>query len=194
MEFLRIDRAHVTGHSYGGAIALQLALDAPESVSSLALLEPALSVGASAGCYRMALEGARTRYREAGGEVVLDEFLTARWPGYREPFDAAIPGGFDQGARDAGVFFECDLPGLLAWTFGEREVQRIQSSVLSMLGRNNDTAGSFFTEAHHYLLSRLPQVEGAIVNDGWHLFQVQYPAGTAAILADFWARHPIPDQ
>jgi pimeloyl-ACP methyl ester carboxylesterase len=34
--------AHIVGHSYGGAIALQLALDAPESVHSLALLEPAL--------------------------------------------------------------------------------------------------------------------------------------------------------
>src|SRR5712691_11827472 len=36
---LGIDRAHVVGHSYGGAIALQLALDAPAIVHSLALLE-----------------------------------------------------------------------------------------------------------------------------------------------------------
>ena len=39
---LGIDRAHVVGHSYGGVIALQLAMDAPELVRSLALLEPAL--------------------------------------------------------------------------------------------------------------------------------------------------------
>ena len=41
-------RAHVVGHSFGGAVALQLALDAPDLVHSLALLEPALFVGASA--------------------------------------------------------------------------------------------------------------------------------------------------
>src|SRR5689334_20556635 len=38
---LDIERAHVVGHSSGGAIALQLALDAPELVHSLILLEPA---------------------------------------------------------------------------------------------------------------------------------------------------------
>jgi pimeloyl-ACP methyl ester carboxylesterase len=32
----------VVGHSYGGAIALQLALDAPGAVHSLALLEPCI--------------------------------------------------------------------------------------------------------------------------------------------------------
>jgi pimeloyl-ACP methyl ester carboxylesterase len=42
IRHLQIPRAHVAGHSYGGAIALQWALDAPEDVHSLALLEPAL--------------------------------------------------------------------------------------------------------------------------------------------------------
>src|SRR4029079_3823167 len=37
-------RAHVAGHSYGGVTALQLALDAPDSVHSLALLQPPLAV------------------------------------------------------------------------------------------------------------------------------------------------------
>jgi pimeloyl-ACP methyl ester carboxylesterase len=39
---LGAERAHVVGHSSGGAIAIQLALDAPKSVRSLTLLEPAL--------------------------------------------------------------------------------------------------------------------------------------------------------
>ena len=34
--------AHLVGHSSGAVIALQLALDAPEAVRSLTLLEPAL--------------------------------------------------------------------------------------------------------------------------------------------------------
>jgi pimeloyl-ACP methyl ester carboxylesterase len=42
IQHLQIPRAHVAGHSYGGAIALQWALDAPEDIHSLALLEPAL--------------------------------------------------------------------------------------------------------------------------------------------------------
>ncbi len=42
LRHLGIERAHVVGHSSGGVIALRLALDAPELVHSLVLLEPAL--------------------------------------------------------------------------------------------------------------------------------------------------------
>ncbi|MGH7605776.1 MAG: alpha/beta fold hydrolase [Gemmatimonadales bacterium] len=82
LRHLSVERAHVVGHSYGGAVALQLALDAPGVACSLALLEPALMVGVSAQGYRESLARAVERYREAGAAVV-DEFLQARWPGYR---------------------------------------------------------------------------------------------------------------
>jgi pimeloyl-ACP methyl ester carboxylesterase len=42
MRHLGIKQAHIVGHSSSGNIALQLALDAPHMVLSLALLEPAL--------------------------------------------------------------------------------------------------------------------------------------------------------
>jgi pimeloyl-ACP methyl ester carboxylesterase len=40
LRHLGVERAHIAGHSYGGAIALQWALDAPPEVHSLALFEP----------------------------------------------------------------------------------------------------------------------------------------------------------
>lgn len=43
LEHLGAHRAHVVGHSFGGAIALQLAVDAPTYVHSLVLLEAALT-------------------------------------------------------------------------------------------------------------------------------------------------------
>jgi pimeloyl-ACP methyl ester carboxylesterase len=48
LHHLGVERAHVVGHSYGGDVALQLALDSPGVAHSLALLEPGLMVGASA--------------------------------------------------------------------------------------------------------------------------------------------------
>ena len=41
LDTLDVERAHLVGHSMGGAIALQLASDAPQHVASLALINPA---------------------------------------------------------------------------------------------------------------------------------------------------------
>jgi pimeloyl-ACP methyl ester carboxylesterase len=78
LRHLGVERAHVVGHSYGGDVALQLALESPGVVHSLVLLEPGLMVGASAQAYREALARGAERYREAGAAVVVDEFLQAR--------------------------------------------------------------------------------------------------------------------
>ena len=45
LRHLDVERSHVMGHSYGAIVALQLALDTPSVVHSLALLEPGLMVG-----------------------------------------------------------------------------------------------------------------------------------------------------
>jgi pimeloyl-ACP methyl ester carboxylesterase len=42
MDYLQVRSAHLVGHSHGGVIALQLALDHPTSIYTLSLLEPAL--------------------------------------------------------------------------------------------------------------------------------------------------------
>src|SRR5918996_2043981 len=83
LRHLGVERAHVVGHSYGGIVALQLALDSPGVAHSLALLEPGLMVGASAQGYRESLARGVERYREAGAAVVVGEFLQARGPGDR---------------------------------------------------------------------------------------------------------------
>ena len=40
LRHLGVERVHIVGHSFGGAVALQLSLDDPEAIHSLALLEP----------------------------------------------------------------------------------------------------------------------------------------------------------
>src|SRR5687768_4512139 len=48
---LGIRRAHIAGHSTGATIALQLAVDRPDIVHALALLEPPLTGAPSAGAF-----------------------------------------------------------------------------------------------------------------------------------------------
>ena len=195
LDYLGVDRAHVVGHSYGGAIALQLALDAPGVVHSLAVLEPALLVGASAEGYRAALVRSSERYRQAGAATVVDEFLEARSPGYRAALDRVLPGGFAQAVRDAGTWFDWELPGLLGWRFGEAEARRISQPVLAVLGGQSNVLWPRFGETHRLLLAWLPQAEGYILPGATHLMQLEHPPAKATAVAEelaaFWTRHRL---
>jgi pimeloyl-ACP methyl ester carboxylesterase len=93
LRHLGVERAHVVGHSYGGVISLQLTLDTPNVVHSLALLEPALMVGATAQSYRDALTQGQQRFREGSPTVIVDEFLQVRFgAGYRAALEQVPPG------------------------------------------------------------------------------------------------------
>jgi pimeloyl-ACP methyl ester carboxylesterase len=192
LSHLGVERAHVVGHSYGGIVAFQLALDDSSAVHSLALLEPGLMVGASAQDYRESLARGVERYREAGAEVVVDEFLQARWPGYRATLDRVLAGAFAQAVADAETWFEREASGQLAWRFGEAEVRRISQPTLSVLGGESDALWSRFGETHRLLLAWLPHAEGFVLPGATHFMQIQNPRGMAEALAAFWARHRFP--
>jgi pimeloyl-ACP methyl ester carboxylesterase len=192
LRHLGVKRAHVVGHSYGGIVALQVALEAPDVAHSLALLEPGLMVGASAQDYRESLARGVERYREAGAAVVVDEFLQARWPGYRATLDRVLPGAFAQAVADAETWFECEATGQLGWHFGKSEVRRISQPTLSVLGGESDALWSRFGETHRLLLEWLPRAEGFVVPGATHFMQIQDPRGMAEVLAAFWARHRLP--
>ena len=191
LRYLGVERAHVVGHSYGGIVTLQLALDIPGVVHSLALLEPGLMVGASAQGYRESLARGVERYREAGAAVVVDEFLEARWPGYRATLEGVLPGAYAQAVADAETWFEREASGQLAWRFGEAEVRRISRPTLSVLGGQSDALWSRFGETHRLLLGWLPHAEGFVLPGATHFMQIENPRGMAEALAAFWARHPL---
>ncbi len=193
LSHLGVERAHVVGHSFGGSIALQLALDAPEKVHSLALLETALMVGASAPSYRESLVRNEQRYREAGAATAVGEFFQARWPAYREALEQVLPGAFAQAVADAPATYELDL-GLVEWRFGEAKARRIARPSLVVLGGGSQDLHPRFLETYRLLLSWLPNAEGFILPDATHFLQLEHPShsrGLAAALAAFFARHPL---
>lgn len=194
---LGVKRAHVVGHSFGGAVALQLAMDEPPLVGSLALLEPALFVGESGPGYRTALADGAARYGEAGADGVANivhAFFQARWPGYRDALDAMLPGAASQAVTDAPIWFQQDLPGLLDWEFGEPEARRVSQPTLAVLGGGSPALGPRFEETHRLLMRCVPIVEEFILPDATHFMHLEEPSlgqRLAEALADFFARHAI---
>jgi pimeloyl-ACP methyl ester carboxylesterase len=190
---LGVAHAHVVGHSFGGAIALQLAQDSPAFVHSLVLLEPALMVGASGQAYRESLMRGGERYREAGAAVVADEFLQARWPGYRESLEQVLPGGFAQAVANAQATFELDI-GFVDWRFGEPEARRLTQPALVVLGGKSEALWPRFGETHRLLLDWLPRAEGFVLPYATHFLHLETPHAAAVLaekLAGFFARHRL---
>jgi pimeloyl-ACP methyl ester carboxylesterase len=191
LSYLGVDRAHVVGHSSGGAIALRLALDAPQVVHTLSLLEAALVVGESADLYRQGLARSTERYREAGARVAVEEFFRARWPTYRQSLERVLPGAFEQAVIDAAWCFEVDLPVALELRFSEVKARSIAQPVLVVLGEKSVALHPRFAESHRLLLRWLSQAESFVLPGATHFLQLEQPQAMARALADFYSRHRL---
>jgi pimeloyl-ACP methyl ester carboxylesterase len=193
LEGLGIRQAHIVGHSYGGVVALQLALDAPEVAHSLALLEPSLP--AALGDPEVALkfmEGAGKAFAQFGAgdkAGAVDTWLTGAFgPGYREIADRVLPGWFEQAATDADVIFQVEAANIQQWVFTPEEAARIHQPVLSAY---HEDSWPGFQKAHELLQAWIPQTETAVLPVDRHLLQIMDPSAVGARLAGFFARHPI---
>jgi pimeloyl-ACP methyl ester carboxylesterase len=195
LQALRIARAHVVGHSFGGSIALQLARQAPNVVASLVLLEPALFTGASAASYRESLMRSSQTYVQRGAATVMEEFFRARWPAYsRAELERVLPGSFERAVADAGTTLEVDI-GLVDWAFGPEHARRIAQPTLVVLGGGSEALHPRFGETYRSLLDWLPHAEGLVVPDATHFFQLESSdiAGWLGnALVEFFAQHPLP--
>ena len=195
MQHLGVQCAHIVGHSYGGAIALQLALDAPEAVHSLALLEPALLIVPSAQQFMDAMGPVFQMYEAGNKTGAIDGFLQAVvGPEYRSVLDRVLPGAFAQAVADADTFFRIELPALQQWSFTQAEAGRIMQPVLSVLGADSHTLWPGWGEVHQLVQAWLPQAEAFVLKGATHGLQIIDPKGMAEGLAGFFARHSLPER
>jgi pimeloyl-ACP methyl ester carboxylesterase len=193
LQYLGVERAHVVGHSSGGAIALQLALDAPEVVHSLVLLEPGLLDVPSGPLFAEAVEPAFRMYQAGDKEGATDAMLrVAIGPAYRGFLDALMPGAYAQVLADADTVFAVESPSLGAWRFTREDARRIGQPVLAVLGSESARDWAGWPEVQARVLEWLPQAEPFVLAGANHALQEMDPRGVAEALAAFFARHPVP--
>jgi pimeloyl-ACP methyl ester carboxylesterase len=189
---LGLRRAHVAGHSTGAAIGLQLAVDRPDVVHALALLEPPLMGVPSAGAFFEKAGPALAAYGSGDREGAMAGFLSMvsslDWETCRTVIEKHVPGGVAQAMKHADNFFGSYLPALQAWQFGSEQATAISQPVLSVLGTETER---LFVEGRDLLHSWFPQIEDCTIEGVAHLLHMQRPEPVAQGVAEFFARHPI---
>lgn len=192
MRHLGIERAHVVGHSASAIIALQLSLDAPEAVHTLALLEsarPAPQSERQVEFVSSAVRPALERYGAGDKAGAVDTWMRGvGGSDYRAALDRALPDAFDQAVASADTFFGHELPAVQQWAFTQEDASRITQPALVVLGDRTDP---IFRERRELLLAWLPNAEPFELAGATHLLYVENPRGMAEALAAFFVRHPL---
>lgn len=183
LDHLGADRAHVVGHSLGGAIALELAARHPTRVASLALLEPVLLMTPAGAAFGRAMVPLIERYQAGDAEGAVHGFLALEGDrNWREAIDQTVPGGIAQAVKDAATFFEAEVPGVPEWTFGPEQAAAITCPVLSVLGSNSSP---LFVEGRRLLHAWFPACQDADIVGATHLLPMEAPGPVAAAVAAF---------
>jgi pimeloyl-ACP methyl ester carboxylesterase len=189
---LGVSRAHIVGHSSGADVALQLAVDYPDRVHTLALLEPGLlSVPAAQALFAKA-GPAIEAYSAGDHRTAVESFLSAvsglDRDSCRSVIEKNAPGALAATIQDADTLFGVEFPAVTGWTFGRDQAAAINQPILSVRGTDTDPV---WVEVDELLHEWFPQIEDLSVPGTGHLLQLQNPEPIARGMAEFFARHPM---
>ena len=192
LEHLGIPRAHIAGHSSGAAVAAQLALDRPDAVHTLILMELSLLSVPSGERFLEQAGPAFEAYASGDHGRALAMFMSVvsglDWPACRALLEEGTPGAVAQAVEDADTFFGVELPALTEWEFGTGQAAAIDQPVLSILGSRTEP---LWVEVAEFLRSSLPQVEELTIDGAGHLLHAQRPEPVARGMAEFLQRNAI---
>jgi pimeloyl-ACP methyl ester carboxylesterase len=192
LDHLGVRRAHIAGHSTGASIGAQLALDHPEKVHTLTLLEPTLVSLPLGPAFLKAAGPVFEAYESGDHSGAFAMFVSAAsgldWETCRALLEERIPGVVTQSIKDADTFFGVELPAVAEWTFGPEQAAAIGRPVLSVIGAETQP---LWLEIAEFLRSSLPQVEELTVDGAAHLLHIQRPEPVARGMAEFLERNTI---
>ena len=183
---LGVERAYGVGHSSGGSIALQAALDEPDLFAGLVLLEPAPSpAGPSSEELGRTAIGPAIGAAQAGDVAGATEaFLRGVvGPGWADDVRRRLgDGALDRVVADAGFFFGNEIVAAVGWPIDDEIAGRIGTRTLLAYGQAGATPAH--EETSRALAAMLPSAELVGLPGVGHGMPLEDPSGVARLIAD----------
>lgn len=193
LDALGVDRVHLVGASFGGDVALEMGVSAPQRIGSLVALEPLLAFALSpesAGFIDETARAALPRFQAGEAADAVEIWLTSAFGhGFRDVMERRLPGSWERAGEDAGTAFAVELPALQGWSVGPDDLTRLRMPTLSVVHTHDPWPG--FEETHAFLLAQIPGSEGAVLPVTSHLLQILDPSAVAEVVASFLRRHAL---
>lgn len=197
-DHLGLPKIHWVGHSSSCQIGLELALQRPDLVHTLVLLEPAagggFTVPASADLGREFGGPAMGAFGAGDVEAAFDTFL--RGVGGESP-RAVLEGqfgreGYARAVHESAFFFRDEMPAVLESQFGEAEARRVRQPVLVVEGGEQPAR---LVPLARQITARatalLPHAEAVTLAGVSHMMPLQDPDAVGRVIATFARRYPI---
>lgn len=186
---LGVHRAHVVGASYSAAVALQLAIDHPDVVHTLTLVEPPPVHGPGDGPFRAAAAALLGDRRARGARAAAERFLASTaGPGWRGRLDEEVPGSSARALRDSRTFFDVDVPALLVWPFDATGAAGVHCPVLHVAGSDH---GALFGGIDRQIRARFPQAAQVVVRGAGHDVALPHAGPLSQVMGTFSTEHPV---
>jgi pimeloyl-ACP methyl ester carboxylesterase len=185
------NQAHVVGHSAGGSYALQLAMDHPDAVRSVTVIEPGMPTPAQQQFFEERFAPAGEAFMSGDSKTALDVCFEAVYGNdrFRDEMGPFLPDdAFDLAEESLGYGFMFESSVLNSFTLSPEEATRIRQPLLILQGEQTEPV---FVINNELLESLVPHAEKRVVPGANHMCQVLNPAGTASALASFFARNRI---
>lgn len=179
-------RADVIGHSWGGTVALRLAIERGDQVRSLVLYEPVLLAAAQGHpafeAHKDVMTEARAAFdagdRARAAQMFNDEMNPDNlWDGIPEKAQLRLADEIHTVFEEVGVATE-DAAGLCA----PGMLEKIKQPVLLMEGTGTSAVVRAANEA---LCARIPQAQRVIVVGAGHMAPITHPDNIAGEIAAF---------